>query len=79
MNRWLPSPPDLGPFRFRTGEGATGGAAHLPGEPGRIAFLAPGQPLPEGWEWGRPPPMTPEEWSRWAGEVDRERSVPPRH
>lgn len=73
MKGWLPDPPDLGPFRFGPGGALPGGMAHLPGEPGRVAFFPPGVPLPEGWKRGPPPPMDAETWSRWAKEMQRER------
>ena len=68
--RWLP-PVDLGPFSFGPGGGAfPGGAVHDPSRKGHVAFLAPGMPLPDGWRVGPPPPMDPEEWSRWARDTD---------
>lgn len=73
MRRWLPEPPDLGPFSFRPGGSFPGGMAHVPGEPGRVAVFRPGDPLPDGWRPGPPPPMDVETWARWARAMDRER------
>lgn len=63
---WLPDV-DLGPFRFHhVEESFPGGLAHDP-ETGRIAVFLPGDPIPEGWEPGRPK-LTVEEWTRrWRG------------
>lgn len=69
MKRWIPDPPDLGAFSFRRFDSPQGGAAHDPARRGHIAFLRADQPLPDGWKWGHPPPMAPEEWAAWAREA----------